>query len=174
MAARIKNKYVIVGDQVWGSDNNGFKFLVDLETYEEIKDSYFSVGKLGYVRGRHKGALRLLHRVVNNTPENLETDHINMKKWDCRKENLRSCTRSQNHMNSVNMKGAAVGYKGVRYYKNKRAKKKYGATIRIRGKNKHLGVFLTAEEAAIAYNNAAKERHDSDFARLNIVKEASL
>jgi hypothetical protein len=73
------------------------------------------------------------------------TDHINHNKLDNRLANLRTCTYSQNNANKT-VKGPK--YKGVTW--NKRDKK-FQARIR----QKSLGYFNTAKEAALAYNKAA-------------------
>jgi hypothetical protein len=76
--------------------------------------------------------------------------------------NLRSATPSQNSQNkSVKNR---TGFKGVHKRKNS-----YYAIIRNTSKKLiHLGVFKTAEEAAIKYNSAAILYH-GEFARLNIL-----
>jgi hypothetical protein len=56
------------------------------------------------------------------------------------------------------------GFKGVSAARSG----KWRAYIKKNGKQICLGVFLTKEQAAFSYNNAAREIH-GDFASLNIV-----
>ena len=103
-----------------------------------------------------------LHRLIMNTPTGMDTDHINGDKLDNRRENLRITTRSQNSMNQKKTRGASK-YKGVNWH-NQRGYWK--AEIKLNGKKKHLGVFLSELEAAEAYNLAAIEKFGK-FAKIN-------
>lgn len=116
---------------------------------------------LGKVRGKYKRFNLKMHRVVNKTPDGLETDHINGNKLDNRKKNLRSCTRSQN-MSSRGQWGKSL-FKGVRKLPNCN---RWIVRIQVKGKRQYLGTFRSALEAAKAYNVAAKDLQ-GDFARLN-------
>ncbi len=58
-------------------------------------------------------------------------------------------------------------YRGVTYHKHK---KKWYAFIQLDGKTRHIGVYLTEEEAARAYNEYAYEVL-GDEAILNIISE---
>jgi hypothetical protein len=88
-----------------------------------------------------------------------EADHRNHDTLDNRRENLRKSTVSQN---AINRQWKSIrGYKGVG-----RFKKKWGARIQVNGTRKFLGLFSSAEEAARAYDSAAKELH-GEFANLN-------
>jgi len=87
-------------------------------------------------------------------------DHINRNSLDNRKENLRICTQSENLVNSrINNK---FGYKGVVKF----ACGKYQAMIWNGKKNLHLGNYSELEDAARAYDAAAKMMH-GEFASLN-------
>ena len=108
-----------------------------------------------------------MHRVINKTPEGLQTDHINCNKLDNRKKNLRSCTNKQNSMNKKSYKSKYSGFKGVSYDKNTNVWVSY---ISVDGKSIHLGRFKTEVGAAQAYNNIALELH-GEFARLNEIDE---
>ncbi len=56
----------------------------------------------------------LLHRLVMGNPKGMEIDHKNGVRLDCRSENLRVVTRSQNHMNRASRPSKSTGIIGVR------------------------------------------------------------
>lgn len=114
-----------------------------------------------------EGKQELLHRVVMDLPAGCTVDHKNNNKDDCRKENLRVATYSQNNCNvgkKLFMRTPTSKYKGVYKYKDRFYP--WWAYIKFEGKRKSLGYFKTEIEAAEAYNKAAKELH-GDFAKLN-------
>lgn len=92
-------------------------------------------------------------------------DHINRNPFDNRKSNLRFCTNSQNGANRIykTKRPKSSKYKGVSFHKQHR---KFGANIKVMYKAKHLGYFDTEEEAARAYDKAAKY-YFGEFAVLN-------
>jgi hypothetical protein len=90
-------------------------------------------------------------------------DHINRDKQDNRMVNLRLASSSENGMNSSKQKGATSQYKGVSWYAKY---KKWRSTIMKDGVQKHLGHYNTEEEAARAYDKAAKEIF-GEYANLN-------
>lgn len=92
-------------------------------------------------------------------------DHRDTNPSNNRWENLRKATPSQNSMNTNVRSDNITGIKCVRYRSYGKRKKRYYSTIRVDGKQKHFGYFLTAEEAAEAYAKAAKE-YFGEFARL--------
>ena len=87
-----------------------------------------------------------------------ELDHINRIRNDNRIENLRSCTHSQNLGNS---RPRVHKYKGVTFCKQT-------GKWRAQLNGYKLGRYNTIEEAALAYNSAAK-LHFGEFAYLNEV-----
>ena len=91
-----------------------------------------------------------------------ELDHINRKRSDNRIENLRPCNHSQNLGNSKARRGK---FKGVTFCKQTG---KWRAQITIDGVHRCLGRHATQEEAALAYNEAARHRH-GEFEYLNKV-----
>jgi len=154
MAKRIpltQNKFAIVDDEDFDQVNqykwyfnNGYarRWYLDKKTKKE-----------GYMT---------MHRLINNTPKGMDTDHINHNGLDNRKENLRSATRNQNNQNYLPQKHSSK-YKGV--YWNKK-EKKFKAYIGLNGKAIHLGYFKTEIEGAKAYDRKAKEIY-GEFAYLN-------
>jgi hypothetical protein len=105
-----------------------------------------------------------LHNFLMNR---LWIDHINGDGLDNRKCNLRPANHSENTINTPIVTGRSH-YRGV--VLSTPAKRTWKAVIRINGKKTHLGSFKTEEEAAHAYDNAAKEYH-REFARLNFPNE---
>ena len=88
-------------------------------------------------------------------------DHINGNRSDNRIENLRECTNSQNTANRNKLSTNKSGFKGVHFVKSTG---KWRAQITIDSKPKHLGYFLTPEEANQAYSLEYKN-HFKEFAR---------
>ena len=125
------------------------------------------VNKGGYQQGMILRKTYLTHRVVwalvhgEWPPSNLDIDHINRVKVDNRIANLRLATRAQNVCNRSQLKSKALP-KGVQ----KVASGRYGAMCRHSGKPNWLGTFDTVEEAAAAYDAAAKNWH-GEFAFQN-------
>ena len=139
----------------------------DLERLNEFKWHVIRSGKTGYaVRTRNRRRV-WMHREILRTVG--EVDHVNGIGTDNRKENLRSCTRSQNCANRRKLQGCVSKFKGVHWHG-------YGWIARLQKRDlsgrqdkRSLGVFQTQEEAALAYNKAAQETY-GDFALLNEVK----
>ena len=109
-----------------------------------------------------------MHRVITNVPKGKQVDHINGNTLDNRRENLRTCTRSQNQMNRGRTKNNKSGYKGIYYAKDKPRFKPWQAQIKHNKKTIYLGYYKTKEEAALAYNKKAIELF-GEYAKLNNV-----
>lgn len=136
--------------------------IVDDDVYEwacKMKWYY----NLGYAASKPRSGIVYLHRLIMNSPKDLQIDHINGNRLDNRKENLRVCTKSQNAMNSKLARTNTSGYKGVNWDKRYN---KWRARIKLNKKEKHLGFFNNKEDAAKAYNEAAI-KYFGEFARIN-------
>lgn len=92
-----------------------------------------------------------------------QTDHRNGNGLDNRRGNLRDATTAQNIANRGKLKNNTTGFKGVSWHKGR-----WEAAISHPGRpgNLHLGRFMDKEDAARAYDAAARERW-GEFARLN-------
>lgn len=155
---------------------HGHVLLVDDEDYERVSqrhwcaheraDGHVYVTGAQYENGKQKHFY--LHRFLLDAQPGQRIDHINHNGLDNRRQNLRFCTPSQNSANSVKSKRGSNRFKGA-----SKRHKRWIASIGENGRTIHLGCFSTAEEAAHAYNEAAKQRH-GEFAYLNKVDAATV
>lgn len=125
----------------------------------------------GYLRVGIDGKNYLVHRVIyalNYLELPKYIDHINKNKLDNRIENLRPATTPQNIVNSDLRKDNTQNYKGVVNHKMCKGWTAQGSDIN--GKRVHLGVFLSKEEAALAYNYHAEKTYGK-YATFNQVFE---
>jgi HNH endonuclease len=114
----------------------------------------------------HDGRRRVvfMHRLIMNAPDDMQVDHINHNKLDCRRSNLRLATSFENNRNRVKTTAKRSSrYKGVSFYKQT---KRWGAYIRINGKHTYIGYYADEQSAARAYDRKAIELY-GDFACLN-------
>ena len=143
---------------------SGGKFaLVDRDLYEEVIQ-YKWQSSNGYVN-RHldnnKDKESLHQFVIFKAIEYYigSIDHKNTDRADCRRENLRVGTQSQNVANSKPKMGR---YKGVRKYSTNC----FRSRIMVGGREINLGSYYSKAEAADTYDNAAIVFF-GEFANLN-------
>lgn len=150
----------------------GFEAIVSAEDYDRLMQWGWSMHPNGYAcrlthvdeKPARKGMM--MHRQIMETPEGLETDHINGNRLDNRRSNLRICTRMQNGANRRKQTSALSSpYKGV-YWCNR--SKGWMAQIMVGKRNKYIGRFDNIFDAALAYNEKAMALF-GEFARLNDV-----
>jgi len=152
----------------------GFMALVDDEDYERVMQYRWRV-KADRKKKRHlfyaqtgdsrKGTNISLHRYIMATPKGMDTDHLNGIPLDCRKGNMRICTRRENLQN-LHIQTASE-YPGVSWHKRLM---KWRADIRIDGQLKYLGLYENELDAAIAYRDAVKQlenERDKDHVKAN-------
>lgn len=113
------------------------------------------------IPGRHgRGSYRYksLHHLITGWSM---VDHINGNGLDNRRSNLRQVTHAQNCRNRRLNSDNTSGYKGVNRFPSS-----WRAGIVVNQRFHHLGMYATAEEAALAYDEGARRLH-GEFARLN-------
>jgi len=145
--------------------------LVDDEDYDWLMQWKWNYHSDGYATRMSGGRLNrqkiLMHRVIMNAPDNTEVDHINDEGQtdglDNRRRNLRICLHSENQRNRGKQQNNTSGFKGVSYHV--RGKRWY-AQIQVNSKKIHVGYYDTPEEAARAYDKAAKQ-YFGEFTWLN-------
>lgn len=120
---------------------------------------YLRSGEQGYKDWRHRVPMSMAEEVHGKKP-GYQIDHRNRNPLDCRIENLRWATVSQQNGNRISWN--TLGLKGTQMRKSGR----YRARIWMNGTNVSLGTFATATEAAAAYNEAAMAKF-GEFACLN-------
>jgi hypothetical protein len=149
-----------------GKFGQGIFALVDDDLFPYLSQwSWFAkkaYKRIYAVRSFH-GITLYLHYCIIPCRSFCVLDHINGDTIDNRRENLREATRHDNASNSAMRFFNRSGYKGVHPYG-----KKWIAQIQNNRKKIHIGVFATKEQAAMAYNEAAKKLHGA-FARINII-----
>lgn len=140
--------------------------FVDDEDYEEMSKYRWCRDAYGYaqtsVRINGKKRNLKMHRLIVNTPDGKDTDHINRNKLDNRRSNLRICTHQQNSFNLRRPKRTSK-YNGVSWDKSR---EKWYACIQRDGKTLGIGRFIKESDAARAYDNTARQIH-GEFACLN-------
>lgn len=111
---------------------------------------------------------RLVWFAVNGPiPEGMQVNHINHNTSDDKITNLELVTCQQNNTYRRKHKNNTSGFKGVYYHKGNR---RYGSQIYLNHKKIHVGYYDTAEEAALAYDEAAR-KHYGQYAILNFPDE---
>jgi hypothetical protein len=83
-----------------------------------------------------------------------QVDHKHFDTCDNRWNEIRTCTQGQNQQHRGKLRNNTSGYKGVCSDGNR-----HSASIAFDNQRIHLGTFDSAEEAAAAYNNAARVYH---------------
>lgn len=150
--ARKHNVIEQQGDTIIMFDEKGNFTLIDAEDYIKVKDIYWYQEINGYWRGYNgTRAKLLLHRCILEAPKGLVVDHINHKRFDNRKTNIRLCSQSQNLMNRKH---------NCIYYEKER--NKWRARLEHLGKRYDLGRYSTKEEA-LAVIKDFKEKHFKEF-----------
>jgi hypothetical protein len=134
-----------------------------------IARNQFKIGEIaggldvstGYIRLRIAGKSYRAHRLAwlytHGSWPIKYIDHINGDKTDNSILNLRDVTPSGNRQNQrvASKTNKTTGLIGISVYSIGR----YRAQISVYGKNKHLGLFDTPEEAHQAYLNAKRVLH---------------
>lgn len=141
-------------------DKNGSingTFLIDLDMIDFIEENKIFKHKDGYAVYHIKGTtkeMRLHRKIMNmeNGDKSIIIDHINGKKYDNRRSNLRLVTSEQNNRNVGMYCHNTSGYKGISFDKKRN---KYEAYIHNKNRKIGLGLYSTLDEA-IKYREIAE------------------
>lgn len=144
------NDLPLVVGRVWGAVDNGGKGYDDLfyatasRRLDPAKYSRYGVDKM--------------HRVIMGLDfgDPRQVDHIDHNGLNNRRSNLRiaTCTQNQANKRIQNTGTGTSRYKGVSWRSRRR---KWAAQIMVDGRNREIGCFAIEEDAAAAYDAAARE-----------------
>lgn len=105
-----------------------------------------------------------LHRyILGITDKEIQVDHINGDTFDCRRQNLRTCTAAQNGKNKKTHCKNKTGIPGVIYRKSC-PHRPYMVKISVDGHQMCIGHYATLEEATQA-RRKAEQMYFGDFTR---------
>lgn len=152
--------------------NSNKKAVVDDDVYELVSAYRWYFHPRGYAvcyqnsaKGKNKKNI-FLHTFIMNPEKGKTVDHENHDGLDCRRDNMRVCTHSQNHgnKNKPKTKNATSKYKGVSW---DATYKKWFALICCQGKQYFCGRHENEIDAARAYDKKARELF-GEFALVNL------
>jgi hypothetical protein len=144
--------------------SNGMVVVVDDLDYEELARHNWWYHADGYAyrqvcKGRtktYRGKVDsiLMHRAIMQTPDGMDTDHINMNKLDNQRHNLRITNRTQNNFNTGIHSNNTSGYRGISWNKRlKRWRVYIGGSLN----RTELGHYKNIKEAVLARKRAEVE-----------------
>lgn len=128
-------------------DDEDFEMLNQFKWFAQRKKQNFYAARKINVNG--KQAVQRMHGEIMGRKG---IDHIDHDGLNNQKANLRICTPSQNGMNRRPLLNTASTFKGVSI-----RNKKWKASIKLNGKQIHLGYFSNEAVAARAYDTKAHE-----------------
>lgn len=130
--------------------------FVDDKNYKKLSKYKWHAQKFGKYWYATRTEVVLMHRQIMGLKKGnpLLVDHKDRDGLNNQKKNLRSCTKSQ-HQHTQKRKGTGVSkYRGVSWNKKR---KRWQAKIQFQGKTIMIGSFKNEKQAALAYDNKAKE-----------------
>jgi hypothetical protein len=150
--------------------SNGWFASVDDADYDVVTKYKWRLqrgGKNRYAVAYIDGKAAFMHRLIMNAAKGKVIDHKDGDGLNNQRENLRFCTRAQNFQNGRhrNTPGRTSQCKGV-WRVRPPCRRCWRAGITANMVYTNIGSFFTEEEAARAYDDAARRLH-GEFARPN-------
>lgn len=142
--------------------------LIDLEDWDKIRPYKWSTWETtgGVYAHTLSGKKRIImHHLILPRIVSYVIDHRDRNGLNNLRTNLRYATYAENARNKCKSYRNTSGYKGVSWEKRRQ---KWEANIKVNYVKHFLGYYAVKEEAALAYNEAAKSFH-GEFASLNEV-----
>lgn len=149
------SRYIIVGKAV---------SLVDWADYDTVASYQWKTDRTGYARTSLGKTSISMHRLIMQPSKTQVIDHLNWIRLDNRRVNLRACLQQENSQRQRKQtRKTSSQYKGVSWHK---AAKKWMAYLKTNHKRYYLGLHISEDAAAQAYNSEATKRF-GEFAHLN-------
>ena len=144
----------------YNHDTGVFRWINNMGKRVKAGSEAGCLTRQGYVQIRIDDKSYAAHRLVwlymyGEFP-NLYIDHIDGDKTNNARENLRLATQSENCQNLKKSRGKS-GFLGVTI--DSQRKNRWKASIKLNGKQQHIGWYHTPEEAHQAYLKAKREMH---------------
>lgn len=138
--------------------------IVDDADYDWLSTYKWCYQSPGYAATRRDNKIVLMHRLIVGALPGQQVDHADRDKLNNLRSNLRIATPAQNNQNHGKRSDALTSrYKGVGWHGQH---KLWRARIKVNSREVHLGLFDSEEDAARAYDAAARQ-HFGEFARTN-------
>lgn len=156
-------KTIAVGDDLQAQvDDDMHEMLSSRSWYPSFRGSKKNPRIYAFSNTRDLGVITM-HRLIIGAIDRRLIDHVDGNGLNNQKHNLRVASASQNIANSRKREIASSKFKGVGWHKSAQ---KWEAYICPNRHKIHLGLFEIEEQAAVAYDRAARY-HFGNFARLN-------
>lgn len=146
--------------------SKGLVAIVDEEDYPEISKFTWHARKDGHfyypatwVGPRKTRKYVMMHQMIMGVIPGKKIDHIDRKPLNNSRSNLRHVDHRTNCLNTAMWASNTSGYRGVSWHQVRR---KWRACIGVHGKMIDIGHFSSAEDAARAYDQAAREFFGED------------
>lgn len=122
---------------------------------------------LGMISGKQVQSYIHLHRLIMHPPKGMDTDHIDRNGLNCRRSNMRICTRTQNNQSGHPHCNTSSQFKGVSWH---RRSKRWVVHLTCNKRLVYNDSFVNEIEAAHAYDRAVIKYCD-EFAYTNFPRK---
>ena len=167
------NTYNLSGEYGIGYTSKGKEFYFDLEDYDKVKKYcwFEAVTPQGYHMLQTN--TQATHKIITMSQllVGVWYDHINRNPFDNRKTNLRPCSQSENARNKSIPSHNSSNVIGVSWRKDRQ---KWRAFIQINNTYRHLGYFISKNDAIKTRLLAEKEYFGEFAPQQHLFKEYNI
>jgi hypothetical protein len=150
-------------------DDSDYEWLMQWKwqaAWDRKSRSFYAIRTASVAGGKPKKTIRMARAIIG--PEcGPRVDHVDHDTLNNQRYNLRSCTATQNRANDSLRCNNTSGFKGVGKSQDG---KHWRADISVNRRHIYLGQFESKEEAALVYDNKAREVR-GEFAALNLPRD---